>query len=187
MNAYHLAFPANTFDIVLSGFMGWYDCFDFERLDFTQPDQKSPEILRVLREGGKFVCCSWEEQEDLRWMEEHMLHHYPQLLDDTEYLAERPIGMAYEKSRGYELILSKAGFQEIETYRLETICLSTDTEEWWQQMERVGWKQLLTKIMQQDEEHYRRLKAAILNDLHEHTSSDGIRFQKIVFFISGIK
>ena len=52
-NARSIGFPDNTFDFALSGFMGWYDCFDFERNEFTQPDTKAPEIFRVLREGGQ--------------------------------------------------------------------------------------------------------------------------------------
>jgi ubiquinone/menaquinone biosynthesis C-methylase UbiE len=187
MNACHLAFPSDTFDRVLSGFMGWYDCFYFKRFEFTQPDQKGSEILRVLRKGGRFFCCSWEEQDDLRWMEEAMLRYYPQLLDDPEYLADRPIGMAYEKAPGYEIILRKAGFREIETHRLAVTCLSKDAEEWWHQMLGVGWKSLLAKIQKGDEGQYRSLKSAILADLLQHQPADGIQFQKVVFFVSGMK
>jgi len=47
--------------------MGWDDCFDFVHFEFTQPDTKAKEIRRVLREGGRLVCCSWHGQEDLAW------------------------------------------------------------------------------------------------------------------------
>lgn len=187
MNAYHLAFPVGTFDTVLSGFMGWYDCFDFDRGEFTGPDLKGPEILRVLRDGGKFVCCSWLQQEDLAWMEDAMLRHYPQLLDDEEYLARRPIGMAYEKPAGYELILHSAGFRSIETSTVEATCLSAGEGEWWQQMEQVGWESLLDKIRRKSEAGYLRLKRSILKDLQSHQSPPGIRFKKVVFFVSGLK
>ena len=188
MNAYHLAFPAGVFDTVLSGFMGWYDCFDFEQRIFTQPDIKSREILRVLREGGKFMCCSWEEQEDLCWMEAAVLRHHPQLLEDDEYLARRPIGMAYEKAAGYELILRNAGFREVETSRLETTCLSANAQEWWEQMKQVGWKSLLEKIRGKSLEDYQRLKQSVLHDLIDNCQyEDGICFRKIVFFVRGIK
>ena len=91
--------------------MGWYDCFDFERNEFTQPDKKAPEIHRVLREGGRFICCSWEAQDDLAYMEAAMLRYFPDILLDREYIEQRPIGMAYEKPAGYEIILKTAGFQ----------------------------------------------------------------------------
>jgi cell wall-associated NlpC family hydrolase len=97
-NARTLGFRAGFFDIALCGFMGWYDCFDFARGEFAQPDTKTKEIWRVLKHGGRFVCCSWEEQRDLRRMEEAITRYYPALLKDDAYLKERPIGMAYEKA-----------------------------------------------------------------------------------------
>ncbi len=104
--------------------MGWYDCFDFERNEFTQVDKKAPEIRRVLRNAGRFVCCSWEAQDDLAWMEGAILRHYPEIQQDEEYLERRPIGMAYEKPAGYEIILQAAGFRSIEvSRRLLNVCL----------------------------------------------------------------
>ena len=43
-----------------------------------------------------------------------MLRHYPEIVKDNEYLERRPIGMAYEKPDGYEILLQAAGFREIE-------------------------------------------------------------------------
>jgi hypothetical protein len=65
MNPKDLGFQTGSFDIAISGFMGWYDCFDFAKGEFTQPDTKAKEIWRALRDEGRFTCCSWEEQEDL--------------------------------------------------------------------------------------------------------------------------
>ena len=93
--------------------MGWYDCFDFDKGKFTQPDTKAKEIRRVLRDGGRIICCSWEKQEGVSWMEDAIIRHYPLILEDPEYLERRPIGMAYEKAEGYEVILQRAGFREI--------------------------------------------------------------------------
>jgi len=101
MNAENLGLQADSFDIALSGFMGWDDCFDFASFKFTRPDTKAHKIRRVLRSGGKFVCCAWDEQEDVTWMEEAILRHYPAILKDCEYLEQHPIGMAYENAQGY--------------------------------------------------------------------------------------
>ncbi len=184
MNAKNMAFPADTFDIALTGFMGWYDCFDFNTNQFTNPDTKAPEIHRVLKAGGRLVCCSWEEQYDLAWMEAAVLRNYPQLLENAEYLRRRPIGMAYEKSRGYEIILRQAGFRDIEISTHTMAFLSTDEEEWWQLMQEVGWESLLVKL---DAEVVRKLKAAILRDLKEYKAGKGIIFEKKVFFVCGHK
>lgn len=184
MNARQLGFPANTFDLILSGFMGWYDCFDFKTNRFTCPDIKAPEILRVLKPGGRFVACSWLAQDDLAWTEETVVRNFPEMLQNQTYLAERPIGMAYEKPGGYEIILSKAGFREIESVAHTLPCLSTDEEEFWQQMLFVGWQPVMDTL---GEAEQRRIKDAVFADLQPHKGGEGIIFDKIVFFVRGSK
>jgi ubiquinone/menaquinone biosynthesis C-methylase UbiE len=186
-NARNMGFPTASFDIALCGFMGWDDCFDFVHLEFTQPDTKASEFWRVLRDGGTFVCCSWEEQEDLAWMEEAMLRFYPTLLQDEEYLQQRPIGMGYEKAQGYEIILRSAGFREIEISRETAEFVSTDEDEFWREMDYIGWDIFLKKIKTENADKLLRVKEAILKDLQSHKQSDGIHFSKTVFFISAVK
>jgi SAM-dependent methyltransferase len=175
------------FDIATCGFMGWYDCFDFDRNEFTCNDSKTTEIWRVLRKGGRFVCCSWEAQEDLAWMEEAVLRYYPDILKDDEYLARRPIGMSYEKAKGYEIIFQTAGFKNIDITREKAEFVSSDEEEWWRQMEAVGWKTLLDKIELYDADQFYRLKEAIFADLQTNKRVDGIHFTKSAFYVSGVK
>ena len=186
-NAKNLGFAAGSFDVALSGFMGWYDCFDFPTGEFTQPDTKAKEIHRVLRDGGRFVCCSWHEQEDLRWMEEEMVRHYPAILEDSEYLERRPIGMAYEKAEGYRIILASAGFRDIEISQETMTFVSTDEEEFWRQMREVGWDSLLEKFGNQEPDRLAAAKQAIFEDLQRYKQADGIHFDKVVFFVSGVK
>jgi len=81
-----MGFQNSSFDIAICGFMAWNDCFDFALGKFVQPNLKANEIYRVLRDGGRFVCCSWEEQEDVSWMEESIIRHYPTILEDYEYM-----------------------------------------------------------------------------------------------------
>mgnify|MGYP001072451340 FL=1 len=184
MNARNLAFPPGTFDIALSGFMGWYDCFDFNTNQFTRPDAKAPEIFRVLKEGGRLVCCSWEEQDDLAWMEEAVLRNYPAMRENGEYLEHRPIGMAYEKAKGYETILRNAGFRGTEIFTHRMAFLSTDEEEWWQQMVEVGWWHVLKTLR---DEAVQQLKTSVIRDLTSFMGDAGIIFEKRVFFVHGYK
>jgi len=183
-NAKNLGFHTGTFDLALCGFMGWYDCYDFEKNEFTQPEVKAREIYRVLKEGGRFVCCSWEVQEGLRWMEDAVLRHYPEILEDAEYIRRRPIGMAYEKAGGYQVILENAGFREIKVSKVRETFVSTDEQEWWQQMLHLGWDSLIKKI---DEERLSEVKSAIFSDLTPVKREDGLGFDKLVFFVSGVK
>ena len=167
--------------------MGWDDCFDFVHFEFTQPDTKAKEIWRVLREGGRFVCCSWHEQEDLAWMEEAIIRHYPPILEDDEYLEQRPIGMAYEKAEGYKIIFQNAGFREIEIFRETMTFISTDEEEWWRQMQHLGWDSFIEKIENVGTDQLQRVKEAIFKDLQHHKQKDGIHFDKVVFFVCGVR
>ena len=186
-NARNLGFPSNTFDIALCGFMGWDDCFDFVNFKFVQPDTKAKEIWRVLREGSRFVCCSWEEQEDLAWMEQSMVRHYPALLQDNEFLQKRPIGLSYEKVQGYDIIFHAAGFRDITVSRETAEFVSTDEDEFWREMDSMGWDRYLEKIRQVNTNKLHRIKDAIFRDLQSHKQLDGIHFTKTVFFISGVK
>jgi ubiquinone/menaquinone biosynthesis C-methylase UbiE len=186
-NATNLCFSTGSFDIALCGFMGWSDCFDFVGFKYIQPDSKAQEIQRVLREGGKFLCCAWEAQEDLVWMEAAMLRYYPALLQDGEYQQQRPIGAAYEKAQGYEIILRTAGFQDIEIYRETAEFVSTDEEEFWRAMQNVGWEPFFEKINKFGAEKLQRIKDAIFKDLQFFKQSDGIHFTKTALYASGVK
>ncbi len=167
--------------------MGWDDCFDFAKNEFTQPNTKATEIWRVLKEGGRFVCCSWYKQCDVSWMEAAIIRHYPAILEDSEYLRQRPIGMAYEKPEGYEIILKKAGFKILETFTESMTFVSTDEDEWWRQLLHLGWESLIKTIEQKGYNHLERLREGIFQDLQPYKHSDGIRFEKEVFFISAVK
>lgn len=167
--------------------MGWDDCFDFSRNVFTQPETKISEIHRVLKHGGKFVCCSWQAQEDLAWMETAILRYFPEILNDEDYLQQRPVGMSYEKAHGYEVILQSADFREVEIFVETAEFISTDEEEWWRQMERIGWDIYFKKLKKSDTSSFLSIKQRILYDLSSHKQSDGIHFTKTVFYISGVK
>jgi len=167
--------------------MGWDDCFDYIQLKFTRPNTKANEIWHVLRGGGKFVCCSWKEQQDMAWMEKSMLKYYPAILRDDEYLSQRPIKMAYETAEGYEIIMRAAGFKSIEISVETAEFVSTDEDEWWRMMQYIGWDRFFEKIRIDDADQPQRIKEAILQDLQPFKQCDGIHFTKSVFFISSVK
>jgi SAM-dependent methyltransferase len=187
MNAENIGFPEASFDFVLSGFMGWYDCFDFTRGRYTRPDRKSKEIWRVLKEGGKVVICSWERQEDLHWMEQAFLRNYPPLGEDQDYIRSHPIGTAYENPEGYQLILKGAGFKNIEVFNLRAEFVSTTEDEWWEQMRTVGWARFFKKVGGDGAETLTRIREAIFRELQAHKHPDGLCFTKSVFSLTGRK
>ncbi len=120
-------------------------------------------------------------------MEAAMLRRYPAIVDDREYMEQRPIGMAYENPEGYEIILRSAGFSEISINIEKMTFVSTDEEEWWRQMLQIGWDSFLENIGTQDAEQLDRVKAAIFSDLQSYKHADGIHFEKEVFFVRAEK
>jgi SAM-dependent methyltransferase len=187
MNAEDLGFPEASFDFVLSGFMGWYDCFDFIHGRFTRPNKKSKEIWRVLKDGGRVVICSWDRQDDLRWMEDAFIRNFPALAEDKDYIEERPIGMANENTEGYHLILKDAGFKNIEVFNERAEFVSASEEVWWEQMRAVGWHRFFKKVGCNGAETLTKIKESIFRELQTHKRPDGIYFMKSVFIISGRK
>ena len=158
--------------------------FDFARGEFKQLDSKAKGIWRVLRDGGRFVCGSWEKQEGITWMENAIRRYYPEILDDSEYLERRPVGMAYENAEGYEIIFQKAGFRNFDVIREAMTFVSSDEDEWWEMMLYVGWDTYIEKI---ENDRLEKIKNEIFKDLQSHKQVDGIHFEKIVFFVHGEK
>ena len=183
-NAKDLGFQTSTFDIVICNFMGWYDMFDFAQGEFKQQDSKANGIWRVLKDGGRFVVGSWEKQEGITWMENAIHRYYPEILDNSEYLERRPVGMAYEQAEGYEIIFQEAGFRNIDVIREVMTFVSSDEDEWWEMMLYVGWDAYLEKI---EDDRLQKIKGAIFKDLQSHKHSGGIHFEKNVFFVRGEK
>jgi hypothetical protein len=65
--------------------------------------------------------------------------------------------------------------------------VSTDEEEWWRQMEQVGWDSLIRKIESGGADRLQRVKEAIFADLASYRQEDGIHFDKVVSFVCGTK
>jgi len=120
-------------------------------------------------------------------MEDAITRRYPAILEDREYLERRPIGMAYEKARGYETIFQNAGFREIGIFRETMTFISTNEEEWWRQMQHLGWNSFIEKIENVGTDQLQRVKEAIFKDLQRYKQTNGIHFEKAVFFVCGVK
>ena len=95
--------------------------------------------------------------------------------------------MGYENAQGYEIILRAAGFREFEASTEMAEFVSTDEEEWWRQMENIGWASLFEKIEMDGAGKVQRIKEAIFQDLQPYKQPDGIHFTKTVIFVCGVK
>jgi len=187
MNAECMGLQDSSFDVVLCGFMGWNDCFDFALGEFKRADARMKEIWRVLRAGGRVWISAWEEQGDLDWMEETLVRYLPSILSDRKFIEHRPIGYSKESAAGYDIILRSAGFKNIDISHEQAEFVSASEEEWWQQMNNLGWRRYLVTTENVGAERLRRIKEALFKDLERHKRADGIHFIKSVLFATGSK
>jgi ubiquinone/menaquinone biosynthesis C-methylase UbiE len=172
-----LGFLPEIFQTVLANFVGWDDCFDFERLEFKCPDKMMSEIMRVLRPGGQIGIGAWVEQSDIDWIINAFKQHFPECDKNiTCYSKEKP--------EGQEIILQNGGFKDIRVHVEKIDFVSPDTKTWWRQM-----RQAANEYFRQvsDPEVLEIFKEHVLVNLQQFQHPEGIRFSKTVSFAFGIK
>ena len=181
MDANMLGFLPETFHTVLANFVGWDDCFDFERMEFLSSDKRVFEVMRVLRNGGQFGIGSWVEQCDIDWIAEEFRRYLP----EGEKTGRKGISCyARENAEGYRVILQNGGFKNISVYVETADFISPDEETWWRQM-----KQAANDCFRQvpDPITLESFKEQVFLDLQRFQNSEGICFSKTVSFAFGTK
>lgn len=175
-DANRLGFCPEIFDTVLANFVGWDDCFDFERMEFISPDKMMAEIMRVLRPGGQVGIGAWVEQSDIEWVIEAFKKYLPEYDNITCYGKENP--------EGQKIILQSGGFKDIRVHVEATNFVSPDAETWWRQM-----RQAASDYFRQisDPNTLENFKEQVFFDLQKLQYSEGIRFSKTVSFAFGTK
>jgi hypothetical protein len=162
---------------VVANFVGWDDCFDFDRLEIIRPDGMPSEILRVLKPGGQVGIGSWVQQGDIDWIMAAFERYLPEYDKTTAcYGIEHPEGL--------QRMLHSSGFQDVCTHTETADFLSPDAGTWWRQMRQVAaacYKQAASPG------RLEILRKRIFNDLNAHRSPEGIRFSKTVTFATGVK
>jgi ubiquinone/menaquinone biosynthesis C-methylase UbiE len=178
MDANKLGFLPETFHTVLANFVGWDDCFDFERMEFISSDKMMAEIKRVLRPGGQVGIGSWVEQSDIDWITEAFKKYLP------ETCGEGIVCYSKENPEGQEIILRSGGFEKIGVHVETTDFVSPDADTWWRQM-----KQAANEYFRQisDPNILESFKGQVFDDLQQFQYPEGIRFSKTVSFAFGTK
>lgn len=181
MDANYLGFPPEAFHSVLANFVGWDDCFDFERMEFIAPDRMMLEIMRVLKPGGQVGIGSWVEQCDIDWIIEAFRRYLPEY---EKVAGNSIITYARENPEGYKMILRNSGFDNIHVHVETMTFVSPDAETWWQQM-----KQAAREYFEQvsDPIKLERFKEQVFTDLQQFRFPEGIHFSKTVSYAFGAK
>lgn len=181
MDANTLGFPANTFDIVLANFVGWDDCFDFERMAFINTNTMMDDIMRVLKPGGQVGIGSWVEQSDIDWI----VAAFHQYLPECGGVSGSSITCyAKENLEGQQIILQNAGFENIHVNLEKADFASPDAGTWWRQMQQAA-NEYFRQVA--DQEKLAKFKRNVLNELSKFQLYEGILFSKTVSFAFGTK
>ena len=178
MDAGCLGFFPETYDSVLANFVGWDYCFDFDRMEFTAPDSRMAEIVRVLKPGGQVAIGFWIEQSDIEWIGEAFRRYLPRCGEAT---GKQIISYGKENPKGYEVIFRRSGLQRIITHVETTTFVSPDTETWWRQM-----KQAAREYFEEMPE-LERFREQVFSDLRRFRSPKGIHFDKTVGYAFATK
>jgi ubiquinone/menaquinone biosynthesis C-methylase UbiE len=178
MDANTLGFPTETFHTVTANFVGWDDCFDFDRLEIITPDRKLAEIRRVLKPGGQVGIGFWIEQDDINWISEEFKKYLP---ESAEIIGEKITAYGRENPVGYETILRSGGFYNIFVQVETDTFVSSNKEDWWWQLQ-ITASDYFNALPELNE-----LKEQILIDLRHYQSDKGIYFNKTVGYAFGTK
>jgi ubiquinone/menaquinone biosynthesis C-methylase UbiE len=129
MDARVAEFEDNNFDCITAGFIGWDDYFDFDLLQYKKKDDLMGAICRLLKPGGKFGMSTWLLQEDLDWMHEFLTSRL--IVSRTNY--------HIENEKGWRIILTEAGFKDIEVYERSSTFTYDSVDAWWAEMMDYDW------------------------------------------------
>ncbi len=178
MDAAYLGFLPETYDCVLANFVGWDYCFDFNRMEFTAPDSRMAEIMRVLKPGGQVGIGFWIEQFDIEWIAEAFRRYLPKCEEATH---KRITSYGKENPKGYEAILRNSGFHNIGIHVETTTFVSPNTATWWKQMKQAA-REYFEKMPELE-----RFREQVFADLRQFQSPTGIHFDKTVGYAFGTK
>jgi SAM-dependent methyltransferase len=174
MDAREAEFEDLSFDCVTAGFIGWDDYFDFQTLEYKQPDDLMEAICRLLKPEGTFGMSTWLLQEDLDWMYEFL----------SAQSIECQRNYSVENETGWKKILSIAGFQNIRGYTRQASFTYETLEFWWKEMMDYDWpvtgenSDVITDA----------IKAAAFESLQERlTETGGIPFRREALFVTAIR
>jgi SAM-dependent methyltransferase len=129
MDARKTNFEDDSFDCITAGFIGWDDYYDFEKLEYKTHDELMGEITRLLKPNGKFGMSTWLLQEDLDWMYDFLSSHS----------IECKRNYHIENEEGWRMILSEAGFHDINLFEKSATFPYHSIDFWWQEMMDYEW------------------------------------------------
>lgn len=178
MDAACLGLGSEAYDWVLANFVGWDDCFDFERIEFTAPDTRMAEIRRVLKPGGQVGLGFWIEQSDIEWLVAAFSRYLAQA---AAAVGRQIVPYGKETPPGYEAILRQGGFRDVRIQVETATFVCPDAVTWWRQMQQAA------RACFEPMPEIERVQEQIFVDLGQFRTRQGIAFDKTVGYAFGTR
>lgn len=187
MDARELTFDDNSFDYVISGFIGFCGIFNFQNNEYRTDNNIMKHILRVLKPQSTAGFSTWLLQEDLDCLRELIQKYLSKYT--TSSIAEIngvPISYSKETIEGFEIIMRDAGFKEIKVKSEDFILKFDSINDWFNRMKRVGW--ILNRTIGSNKDKILDFKEKMLpHGLNPYKKDNGYYFTKKVIFAFGKK
>lgn len=171
MDARSMTFEDESFDFVLSGFIGWDDYFDFESCRPIADDVMMSEIYRVLRSGGRIGISGWAVQDESTILRDLLYEYLPSDSPHRKGIA----GWSHrETPEGWQMILSNAGLVKIKTLVERYVEVYASEDAWWSSSFDGDWKQVGEDLARSGVITIRALRERAFEMLSRYKRADGI-------------
>ena len=187
MDARKLTYNDNSFDYVLSGFIGFGGIYDFQNNIYRRDNDIMRHVLRVLKPQGTAGFSSWSGQEDLdclRDLTQKYLSNYrspPQMK-----LKHVPTSYGVETIEGLKRLMSDIGFYDIDVTSEEYVMRYNSVDDWINTMKRSS--SIPSRFLGPGEENITEFVEAMLpHGIKAYRRKDGYHFTKEVIFATGKK
>ena len=184
MNATEMTFDDDSFDIVTCGFIGWDDYFDFDQNKHVAPDAIMLEIVRVLKKGGRAALSGWAKSDSNAILRDVLYEYLPK---DSPHRKDVAGWSHTETSEGWNSILSKAGFVDIETVVEHYDMVYPSEEEWWSEYVDLDWVEVMEDLEKKGVITAGELKEKALGMLGKYKRDDGIHQARDAVLAIGTK
>ena len=168
MDAESLKFPDESFDYVLCGFALFF---------FPHLERALSEMRRVLRPDGLLAVSTWEEYDDeqWRWFDELVKTFLPPEEQTPSDPTSRPPPPRLDTPESMGVVLTAAGFVDVECKSEQYEAIYRSEEEWWETQWSHGGRLLLERIESTSGvEGLERFRKAVFEGLAAMMQADGI-------------
>ena len=187
MDARKLTYNDNSFDYVLSGFIGFGGIYDFQNNRYRTDNDIMRHVLRVLKPQGTAGFSSWSRQEDLDCLRE-LTQEYLSKYRSSPQMKLKHVSTSYGKEtiQGLKRLMADIGFNDIEVASEDYIMRYDSVDDWISMMKTNS--SILSRFLGPGEEKFTKFKEAMLpHGIESYRRRDGYYFRKEVIFATGKK